>query len=114
MIDARISCARAHVADSTAVVRLLDEVPEAEDIHAEIARPYFARRWQQSTERSFWISSDGTTVTCLTLTGLDIDAMVALWVTFDGYHRRPGFTLSAVSLQEIVEAELGVTVELES
>lgn len=114
MVGTKISSARAHVADFAALTQLLDEVPEAEEIRAELCKPYFVRRWQQSMKRSFWITSDGTTVSCLTLTGLEVDEMVALWVSFDDYRRRVGFTLSARSLSEIIEAELGLSVELEN
>ena len=112
MIETRISSARALIADTRAIAELLDEVPEAEEIRAELSRPYFTRRWQQSMQRSFWITSDGTTAVCLTVTGLDLDETVALWVSFQDYRRRIDFALSANSLSEIIEAELGVTVEL--
>jgi hypothetical protein len=114
VIGTKISSARAHVADSKAVIRLLDEVPEAEQIRPELSRPYFTRRWQQSTQRSFWITSDGTTAQCLTVSGLDVDEMVAVWLSFDDYRRRAGFTLSASTLSQIIQTELGLTVELEN
>jgi hypothetical protein len=114
MIGTRISTAQALITDGRAVTRLLDEVPEAEEIRAALSKPYFTRRWQQSMQRSFWITSDGTTAVCLTVTGLDLDEMVVLWVSFDEYRRRADFTLSATTLSEIIEAEVGVTVELEN
>jgi hypothetical protein len=114
MTVTRISSALAAVADSRALTRLLDDVPESEEIRTQIRRPFLSRRWQQSMQRSFWIESDGNTVLCLTLTGLDVDEMVAIWVAFDGYQSKPGFRLSASSLAEIIEAELGVAVELEN
>jgi hypothetical protein len=40
--------------------------------------------------------------------------MVAVWVGFDEYRRRPGFTLSARTLSEIIEAEIGVVAEIEN
>jgi hypothetical protein len=40
--------------------------------------------------------------------------MVALWVAFDGYRTRPGFSFSASSLGEIIESELGLAVEFEN
>jgi hypothetical protein len=46
------------------------------------------------------------------LTGLELDEVIALWLSFDDYRRRPGFSLSARSLGGIIEAELGLTVEL--
>ena len=112
--ETKISSARARVADAAAVIRMLDEVPEGDEIREELSKPYFTRRWQQSTKRSFWITSDGTTAVCLTLTGLEVDEMVAVWVSFDDYRRRAGFTLSASSLSEIIESELGLAVEFEN
>lgn len=114
MTVTRISSARARVADPRALSRLLDEVPECDEIRAQLCKPCFARRWQQSRQRSFWITSDGSTAICLTVTGLDVDEMVAIWIAFDGYRNRPGFSLSALSLGAIIEAELGVCVELEN
>jgi hypothetical protein len=114
MIGTKISSAEALIADSRAITRLLDEVPEAEEIRAELSKPYFTRRWQQSMQRSFWITSDGTTAVCLTITGLSVDEMVVLWISFEEYRRRAGFTLSAITLSQIIEDELGLTVELEN
>src|SRR5579872_2132642 len=114
MTVTKISSARAQVADSRGMTRLLDEVPEAEEIREQLCKPFFARRWQQSMQRSFWITSDGQTAICLTLTGLDVDEVVAIWVAFDTYRGRPGFSLSATSLGEIIEAELGVAVEFDN
>ena len=114
MIGTRISSAQALIADGRAITSLLDEVPEAEEIRPELSKPYFfVRRWQQSMQRSFWITSDGTTALCLTLTGLDIDEMVVLWVSFEEYRRRANFTLSATTLSEIIGAELGLAVEID-
>jgi hypothetical protein len=112
MRETRITSAQALVADSGALRRLLDEVPDAGEISLELAKPYFTRRWRHSDEHSFWIASDGTTAVCHTLTGLELDEVIALWLSFDDYRRRPGFTLSATSLGNIIETELGVTVEL--
>ena len=113
MIGTKIASAQAPIADGCAMTKLLDEVPEAEEIRPELSKPYFIRRWQQSMQRSFWITSDGTTALCLTVTGLDIDEMVVLWVSFEEYRRRADFTLSATTLSQIIEAELGLTVEIE-
>ena len=114
MTGAKISSARARIDDAAALSRLLGEVPLAEDFRQLLSKPFFTRRWQQSMNRSFWITSDGTTAVCLTLTGLDVDESVAIWITCDSYLRRTGFTLSASSLSEIIEAELGLAVELEN
>ena len=113
MSETRITSAQALVADSTALMRLLAEVPDAGEICPELAKPYFTRRWRHSDQQSFWIASDGTTVVCHTLTGLELDEVIALWLSFDDYRRRPGFTLTASSLRKIIETELHVTVELD-
>ena len=112
MSETRIISAQALVADSTALLRLLDEVPDGGEICIQLSKPYFTRRWRHSDQRSFWIASDGTTAVCHTLTGLELDDVIAVWLSFDDYRRRPGFTLSASSLGKIIEAELGLTVEL--
>lgn len=113
MSETRIVSAQALVADSTALVRLLDDVPDAGEICLELSKPYFTRRWRHSDQHSFWIGSDGTRAVCHTLTGLEFDEVIALWLSFDDYRRRPGFTLSARSLGMIIETELGLTVELD-
>jgi hypothetical protein len=113
MGETRITSAQALVADPTALMRLLDEVPDAGEICPELSKPYFTRRWRHSDQHSYWIASNGTTVLCLTLTGLELDEVIALWLSFDDYRRRPGFTLSAGSLSKIIETELGLSVELD-
>ena len=95
IIETTISARRALASDSVASRWLLDEVPDGEEIQNELCQPYFTRRWQQSMQRSFWITSDGTTAVCLTLTGLDVDERIAVWVSLDEHRRRPGFVLSA-------------------
>ena len=112
MRETRITSAQAAVADSIALMRLLDEVPDAGEIRGELSKPYFTRRWRPADQHSFWIASDGKTAVCHTLTGLELDEVIALWLSFDDYRRRPGFTLSASSLGKIIETELGLTVEL--
>lgn len=114
MVAKTISTTHALVADGVALRRLLDEVPDAEEIRIELDKPYFTRRWQHSISRSFWITSDGTTAVCLTLRGLDLEETVALWVCFDQHRRRAGFNLSAQTLSQIIEAEIGLTVEIEN
>lgn len=112
MGETRITSAQALVADPGALKRLLDEVPDAGEICPELSKPYFTRRWRQSDLHSFWIASDGKTAVCHTLTGLELDEIIALWLSFDDYRRQPGFRLSASSLSNIIETELGLTVEL--
>lgn len=113
MRETRITSAQALVADPGALMRLLEEVPDAGEICPELSKPYFTRRWRPSDQHSFWIASDGTTAVCHTLTGLELDEVIALWLSFDDYRRRPGFALSASWLGTIIETELGLTVEMD-
>jgi len=113
MTDTKISSVSAQVADRSALDLLLQDVPLAEEICASLDRPYFARRWESSSERSFWISSDGTTATRFIVTGLNVDETIAVWVCYDEYRERTGFGLSAGALSEIIRSELDVRVELE-
>lgn len=113
MDDARIFSGTAHVVDRAALDRLLEGVPLAQEICACLDRPYFARRWKSSEEQSFWISSDGTTTTRLIVTGLDVDETIAVWFSYDEYHRRTGAALSANILREIIWSELDVHAEIE-
>lgn len=53
MTDTRISSVSARVADRAALDRVLEGVPLAQAICACLDRPYFARRWESSGERSF-------------------------------------------------------------
>ena len=113
MTDATISSVSARVADRNAVDRLLEGVPVSKEICTSLHHPFFARRWESSCERSFWILSDGTTATRLVVTGLNIDETIAIWVCYDEYCKRPGFALSAGALREIIRLELNVHAELE-
>jgi hypothetical protein len=113
MVTTRISSIRVCVADPLGLSRLLGEVPQGEELREELSRPYFTRRWQQSKLRSFWIASDGTTVTCLTVSGLEVDESLAVWFGFDDYCRRPGFAFSANGLSQVIRTELGIDAEIE-
>ena len=112
MVAKTISTARALVADGVALSRLLDEVADAEETRTELDKPYFTRRWQHSMNRSFRITSDGTTAVCLILTGLDVDETITLWVCFDRHRRRARLNLSA-SISSQIQAEIGLTVEVD-
>jgi hypothetical protein len=112
MVAKTIATTSALVADSRALSRLLVNVPDADEIRTELHKPYFTRRWQASMSSSFWITSDGTTAVCLTLSGLDLDETIAIWLCFDEHRRRPGSLLSACTLSTVIEAEIGLRVEI--
>jgi hypothetical protein len=114
MTDIRISSVSAQVEDRIALDRLLEGVPLSQEICAGLDRPYFARRWESSRERSFWILSDGTTATRLMVTGLNVDETIALWICYDEYFKRAGFAFSARALRDIIRWELDVHAEFEA
>ena len=113
MPDVTISSISARVADRVAIDCMLEDVPLSREICAGLYHPYFARRWDASRERSFWISSDGTKTTRLIVTGLSIDETIAIWVGYDDYRSRGGDEFSATVLREIIRSELHVRAELE-
>jgi len=114
MVVGTISSRHALVADGMALRRLLGEVPDAADIKTEFDKPYFSWRWQHIPSRRFWLTSDGTTVVCLTLSGLGLEETIAPWICFDVHRWRSGLSLSAEILSEVIRAEIGLIVEIES
>jgi len=113
MTEVMITSVSAQVADRAAVNQMLEGAPLPEDICAGLDRPYFGRRWDSSGERSFRISSDGTTTTGLAVTGLNVDETIAIWIGYDDCRSRGEFELSAIALREIIGRELHVHAELE-
>jgi len=111
--DVTISFVSVQVADRAALVHMLEDVPLSEELCADLCRPCFARRWDSACERSFWISSDGTTATRLAVSGLNVDETIAIWVCYDDRRSRVGLELSAIALREMIRGELGVHAEVD-
>lgn len=112
MDDVRILSLRACISDSAAMARLLQNVPDADAIRAELAQPCFTWRSQGAAQRSYWIAGDGEHALCLTVLGLNHDEVIAVWLAVDERRGQPGFTLSAPVFRDILREELGVRAKI--
>jgi hypothetical protein len=108
MDDVTISSCRASLSDQAAMVRLLQNVPDAEAIRTDLEQPCFTWRCQGTVQRSYWITGDGESALCLTVLGLNLDEVIAVWLAVDERRGQSGFTLSAQVLRDIIREELGV------
>jgi hypothetical protein len=108
----RIASTSARVTDLTEVCRMLDGLHNAGRIRNKLSKRMFARQWHEASERSFWITSDGATASCLTVSGLTADETATLGRSFDERRAHVEFVLSACTLRDMIEAELDVTADL--
>ena len=108
MDEGRATCAQARIADSIAVMRLLNENPGVVKSCSELCKPYVTGCWRPDNESSFWIASDGAMTVCHTDIRFRLDEVMAFRLGNDAYRRRLGCTLTAGSREEMVEAELGL------
>ena len=113
MDEGRVTCAQARVADSIAVMRLLNESPGVVKSCSELCKPYVTGCWRHDNKRSFWIASDGAMTVCHTYIRLWLDEVMAFRLDNDAYRRRLRCALSAGSREEMVETELGLHGELD-
>jgi hypothetical protein len=108
----RIASASARVTNLSATCRMLEGLRDARRIRSNLSRPLFVRQWHQATERSYWITSDGATALCLTVSGLTAAETATIGKSFDERRSQVEFALSACTMRAIIEAELDVTVDL--
>ncbi|MDA8348902.1 MAG: hypothetical protein M0038_08885 [Pseudomonadota bacterium] len=112
MDDVRILSLRARISDAAAMARLLQNVPDADAVRAELAQPCFTWRCQGATQHSYWLAGNGETALCLTVLGLNLDEVIAVWLAVDERRGQPGFTFSAQVLRDFIREELGVRAEV--
>ncbi|MGC8517651.1 MAG: hypothetical protein ACP5P4_03885 [Steroidobacteraceae bacterium] len=112
MTDVRISSFRALISDQAGITRLLQNVPDAQEIGTELVQPCFTWRCQAEAQRSYWIASDGVTALCLTVVGLNLDEVIAVWLAVDERRAQPGFALGAQVLRAILCEELALAVDV--
>jgi hypothetical protein len=108
---ATIASASASLANETATVRVLGNLPHAAEIRAKLATPLLAQHWDKATQRSFWLMSDGVGVRCLTVTGLNAKEVAAIGARVQTHTNRSVFDLSPQAMREIIVAEIDVAVE---
>jgi len=110
--DIRVARADARVADKAALTILLEALPEAGELGAQLSNRFFARAWDKATNRDYWVVSDGTRATCFTLTGLNLKQAAAVRVRWDALTGQ--LALTERVLGELVSAETRTTVQVVS
>ena len=110
--EATVHRADARLDDAAALDRLLGPLPEADDLRARLAAPFFARAWDAGAQRDHWLSSDGDRVTCYTVSGLTLAQAAAVRVRWDAMRGR--VELSENVLADLVARETGSAVTLVS
>ncbi len=109
-VQAAVHRADARLDDGEALERLLKPLPEAEDLRARVAGPFFARAWDAGAQRDHWVASDGVRVTCYTISGLTLPQAAAVRVRWDALRGRAGLTEDV--LADLVARETGGSVTL--
>ncbi|HUN25421.1 MAG TPA: hypothetical protein VMU67_03870 [Steroidobacteraceae bacterium] len=102
--------AEARLDDAPALARLLERLPEAEDLRARLVSPFFARAWDTRVRRDHWIQSDGARVTCFTISGVTLAQAAAVRVRWDAMRGRTELTEEL--LADLVAAQTGTSVTL--
>lgn len=102
--------ADARIEDDAALDRLLEPLPEAEELRVRLRRPLFVRAWDADAQRDYWVQSDGMHVRCLTLSGLTLRQAAAVRVRWDALRAKPALT--AERLADLIAEETGAPVTL--
>lgn len=110
--EAAVHRAEARLDDAGALDRLLKPLPEAEDLRARLAEPFFARAWDAGAQRDHWLASDGACVSCYTLSGLTLAQAAAVRVRWDAMRGRVELTEEV--LADLIAKETGGAVTLVS
>jgi hypothetical protein len=108
--EVRVLRADAHVDDELSLRRLLESLPEADEIRAQLSRRFFARAWDKDSNRDYWVRSDGKQAACFTVCGLTLKQAAAVRVRWDALTST--VDLSERILGELVSAETGETVQV--
>ncbi|HTX24880.1 MAG TPA: hypothetical protein VMD03_09505 [Steroidobacteraceae bacterium] len=90
--EATVRRAEAQVVDRAALDRLLEHLPEADEVRPRLSEPFFARAWDGEAQRDYWVASDGQRVTCYTIIGLTLKQAAAVRVRWDAKRGRAELT----------------------
>jgi hypothetical protein len=108
--EIRVLRSDARVDDVGALTRLLEALPEADGLRAMLTNRYFARAWDKTATRDYWVASDGTHAACYTICGLTLKQAAAVRVRWDAIEGQ--VALNERVLAELVSAETGETVQV--
>ncbi|HUL19067.1 MAG TPA: hypothetical protein VLV29_07345 [Steroidobacteraceae bacterium] len=108
--EVSVQRATATLGDTAALDQLLRPLPEAEELRPRLAGQFFARAWDATAKRDYWVSSDGAEVVCFTIEGLTLKQAAAVRVRWDGQRARPELTTEL--LADLIAREIGRSVTL--
>ncbi len=110
--EATVQRAEAQLSDGAGLDRLLECLPEAEEVRPRLSESFFARAWDPKTRRDHWVASDGQRVTCYTISGLTLQQAAAVRVRWDAMKGRA--ELSEERLADLIAHQTGGSVTLAS
>lgn len=84
-IDARVD-------DPASLDRLLEPLPESDELRARLSGAVFVRAWDELAKRDCWVRSDGVRVACFVLSGLTLKQAAAVRVRWDALKGRAVLT----------------------
>jgi hypothetical protein len=100
----RIEETRAHLGDDIVLAALLASIPFPLFVGPLLHKPFFERKWDYEKQRDHWISSDGTTVAALTISGASAAAVAKMRLHFDDLRIvSPGLQPSLRILHDLLE-----------
>lgn len=102
-IDARVD-------DPASLDRLLEPLPESDELRTRLRGALFVRAWDEAAKRDYWVRSDGVRVACFVLSGLTLKQAAAVRVRWDALRGRAALT--ADRLADLVARETGGPVTL--
>jgi hypothetical protein len=110
--EATVQRAEALLSDGAALDRLLEHLPEAEEVRPRLSEPFFARAWDPEARRDYWVTSDGQRATCYTISGLTLQQAAAVRVRWDAMRGRRALTEEL--LADLIAGQTGSSVTLVS
>ena len=84
-IDARVD-------DSASLDKLLEPLPESDELRVRLRGLLFVRAWDETAKRDYWVRSDGLWVACFMLSGLTLKQAAAVRVRWDALRGRAALT----------------------
>jgi hypothetical protein len=102
-IDARVD-------DPASLDRLLEPLPESNELRMRLRQALFVRAWDEVAQRDYWVRSDGVRVACFVLSGLTLKQAAAVRVRWDALRGKAALTEDR--LADLVARETGGPVTL--
>jgi hypothetical protein len=108
--DIRVLRADARVTDAAELTSLLSALPDSEGLGSQLVNRFFARAWDKTSNRDYWIMSDGVRASCFTVMGLNLKQAAAVRVRWDALAAQ--MPLTERVLGELVSAETRAMVQV--